>query len=218
MRMTCAFRVALAAAALSAAAMAGGCAVLSYTVANLAPKPRVKALYELPEDQRALVFPDDVSGQLGYPPLRQLLADKVSAELMAHELADSTVSYDRLNTLAAQVGQRWHRMDETGMGVAEVTRAVGADLAVYLSIRQFQLKDNPADPAWKGKLTVLVKVVAADGQRLWPTDRTDGYELTVETPPTTGDSPTFGIALTNHLANLMAVEVVNLFRTHSAGE
>jgi hypothetical protein len=199
---------------LAAAAPLNGCAVFSYTVANLAPKPKASALYHLPKDQAALVFPDDVSGQLSYPLLKQMLAEKVSAELRGSKLVRSTVPYVKLHEFSAQVGQRWYRMDEGGMGVAEVTRSLGGDLAIYLSIRHFQLKDNPADPSWRGKLTLLVKVVSAEGKRLWPTDRTDGYEVTVDMPPSAGEGPSVGPALAQQLAELMAVKVADLFRSH----
>lgn len=205
--------------ALAVVPLAGGCAVISYTVANLAPRPRQAALYHLPDNQTVLVFPDDVSGQLSYPLLKQLLAEKVSIELRESELVKTTIPYVKLQEFSTQVGQRWYRMDGSGMGVAEVSRCLGADLAIYLSIRHFQLKDNPADPSWKGKLTVLVKVVSAtDGKRLWPTDRTDGYELIVDLPTAAAEGPAVGPALAQRLAELMAVDVADLFRSHAVGE
>jgi hypothetical protein len=198
--------------------LAGGCTLIGYTAANLAPKPRTSALYHLPKDQTVLVFPDDVSGQLSYPLLKQLLAEKIGSELHEAKGAKATVPYVKLYEFSTQVGQRWYRMDDTGMGVAEVTRALGADMAVYVSIRHFQLKDNPGDPAWKGKLNVFVKVVSAQGKRLWPTDRTDGYELSLEMPASAGEGPAIGPALAQQLAEKMAVNVVDLFRSHVAEE
>jgi hypothetical protein len=203
---------------LGALAMASGCQLIGYTAANLAPPPKQAALYHLPKDQTVLVFPDDVSGQLSYPLLKQLLAEKISLELRADKMAKATIPYVKLHEFSAQVGQRWYRMDDGGMGVAEVTRSLGADLAIYVSIRHFQLKDNPADPAWKGKLKVLVKVVSAEGKRLWPLDRTDGYEVNLELPPATGEGTALAPALAEHLAGQMAVDVVDLFRKHTVGE
>lgn len=200
---------------MASASTLSGCGLFSYLVANLALLPKEAALYHLPKDKNILVFPDDVSGQLSYPPLKKLLAQNVAAAMMREKLAASVVPYQKVDELSSQVGQRWYRMDDSGMGVAEVTRTVGADLAVYLSIRHFQLKDNPSDPSWRGKITVLVKVVDRDGKRLWPTDRTDGYEVSVDTSPGVEEGATVGQVLTQQLAGMMAEKVTSLFYKHT---
>lgn len=196
------------------ACLSGGCPFVSFFAASFAPRAKTDAQFELPRDKHVLVFPDDLAYRLQYPPLKRILAEKLNKHLLQHHLAAGTVEYEKLAQLKHRVGDRWTDVRPGGMGVAQVTRELQADLAIYVDIREFRLKDRSGDPVWKARFTVLVKVVGADGRRLWPTDRKDGRELSVETPLLTDDSEGFGITLTDDVADRMADKIAKLFYRH----
>lgn len=194
--------------------LVGGCAFISFAVASFVPKPKIAAEYELPKGRRVLVFSDDLAYDLRYPPLKRILAEKISHLLEEHHLAAETVPYQQVEYLKNRVGDRWYDVQRGGMSVGDVAAELGADLAIYVNVSKFTLKDRPASPLWQGELTTLVKVVDSTGRRLWPTDQADGRQVRVTTPTTADQSEMYGIALTDELTDLTAHKVVNLFRSH----
>jgi len=192
----------------------GGCAVVSFMVASFVPEPKTPAAYELEPNQCVLIFPDDMAQPLSYPPLKRMLADGLNARLSELDLVDRTVEYEKLRELTRRTPTDRPAGGDQILGVAEVAETLGADTAVYLDIREYRLKDNLSDPVWKGHLKVLVKVVAADGERLWPTDQLAGHEVVVTTPLHTSESRHHNVKLTGILADLMVDKVARLFHAH----
>ena len=200
--------------ALALPAALGGCAAVSFLVASFVPGPRTPAAYELEPNQCVLVFPDDVAHPLNYPPLKRMLAEGLNDRLTELGLADRTVEYEQLRQLAHRSPAAWRAGGGEALGVAQVAEALGADVAVYLDIREFRLKDNPSDPVWKGNLKVLVKVVDASGERLWPTDQLGGHEVLVATALHTSDARHHAVKLTGILSDRMVDKVARLFYAH----
>jgi hypothetical protein len=195
-----------------------GCGIPTFLVSVFTPEPKENAAFTLPAGKTVLVFPDDLVNPLGYPPLKRMLAEKLNEQIAKHQLAERTIEYARLEDLKERSGERWRDVREKGMGVAEVTSALGADLAIHLDVREFRLKEHPSNNIWKGRLTALVKVVDSKGNRLWPADAMEGQQVSVETPPITEGDETYGLTLTNLLADQMADRVAKLFYSHPAGK
>ncbi|NQU75021.1 MAG: hypothetical protein HQ546_01755 [Planctomycetes bacterium] len=188
--------------------LTAGCAVVSFLVASFAPQPKIQAQFVLPKGRCVLVMTDDLVYPLAYPPLKRLLADKIGEQLLGSNLAGGTIDYQKLRDLQDRT------IDFDTMPIDQVARRLGADYVLYVDIRQFQLRSSEIGSLWKGRLEAFVKVVDSAGGRLWPTDRTEGYEVTVETPVFPDDSEAFGLTLTEMLADLTANRVANLFRQH----
>lgn len=190
----------------------GGCAALAWTVTAFAPKPKQEALYTLPNQGRTIVFPDDPVYKLSYPPLKRLLADSLNAEMEAHDVGGELVPYTQLTDLEATEPRF------AAMPLDRICAKVGADRAVFLDIREFRLRDNPADPLWQGRLRVMVRVVSVDGTRLWPTDVREGHEVIAERPREVHDSDSYGLQLTRSMVDEMADKVAKLFYDHRLTE
>ncbi len=187
---------------------ASGCAIFSFLVATMVPKPKTPALFTLPAEQTVLVFPDDVVRQLAHAPAKRVLAERLSAELLGRKLVTNAVSYDQLLTLLTGQTQ------PAPVPIDTVTERLGADMSVYIDIRDFRLKESPADLVWKARMTAMVRVVAASGHELWPNDGTAGFEVTTEMPMMTNESDTFGDRLADELVAATADKIAKLFYEH----
>ena len=172
--------IALLAAAVSTEL--AGCAAAAWTAAQFAPPTKVSALYRLPKDCKALVFVDDYLSEVGYEPIKGLLAEGVNERLAKEQLVASTVTYRNLADLAAARGTF------NDLAVSQVGAELGAEVVLYVHIDTFSTKDLPESPLWHGQFRVTVRVVDVKTGRLWPTDRPDGYAVEpVEMP--SSDNP-----------------------------
>lgn len=201
----------LSGAALLAVACIAGCELISYPVAALGPTPKTPAVYELPENATVLVFPDDLTSPVSYPPLKRMVAQQTSELLTANEAAAETVSYRSLQDLQA----RQPEFNTRPTPIDEVGQAMGADVVIFINFTEFSLKDDPYNPLWHGRLVALVRVVDTDtGQTLWPELQAQGQEIIVETDPEEQSASDYGSELSERLAEMLARKVAELFYEH----
>ncbi|MDY6913304.1 MAG: hypothetical protein SVT52_02445 [Planctomycetota bacterium] len=186
----------------------GGCAVVSWFVAQFAPPQKVKALYKPPKGKTLLVFVDDLGQEVTYAPIKGKLTEKLNKLLVAKGVAGQTVDYDRLVDLSIAAS------DFNRLAVCEVGQKLGADIVLYVWIDKFSLKDTEASPLWRGQFGTTVRLVDTEAGRLWPQDRL-GYPVKpVETPRIDNASPTYGTELVDILAERMADRITKLFHDH----
>jgi len=186
----------------------GGCHIFSWVVAAFVPKPKIAAEYKLPPHQRLLVFPDSTTCPLERPQAQDILANQLNDQLQQHDVSDKTIAYDRLHHLRHPLGLY------RPVSVAEAARKLGADLVLYVSIREFRVKDGPGDISWKGVCRVRVRVTDAAGKQLWPDDGMDGREIVVETGTSVQEDASYGDRLTEELATKTAERIAQLFYSH----
>jgi len=187
-----------------------GCAMFEWAVAAMAPPEEAKATFDLPKDKRILVFPDDQSAPLPYPPFKRMLANKINAELMDHKLASETIPYDRIVDLQAG------NSDFDRLPVDETGSKLGADLVIFMQMGEFRLKDNADDPLWHGRATAFIRVVDVHtGQRLWPALPQEGFALSVETDASDNSDASYGAQLTEQMATSMGDQIAKLFYKHT---
>jgi len=207
--------LAIALVALSAL-VTGGCQMISWTVATFVPAPKTPAQYTLDPDARVMVFPDNQHCRLEIPTIRDLLAEQVNRNLAAQNLVAETVPYHWLRLYQERMDLEHLRTHGRPTPLDAIAAKAAADMVIYIDIRSFRLRTAPGEPLWQGRMMAMVSVVAADGQRLWPADRVDGYPLSVELPPVSDDSSTYALTLTERLAEALAQQVVQLFCEHAA--
>jgi hypothetical protein len=170
----------------------------------------VKPVYKLPAGKKVLVFTDDVLNPVAYQPIKAELAQGVNERLTQKKLAASVVPYDAFLTWASKT-ENLERLS-----VAEVGRALGADLVLYVHVDRLQLKEDERSTLWRGELATTVRVVDVREGRLWPQDRPEGYPVPqVETPTVDDPSPQYGEEVARRLADEMSEAVVNLFCEHT---
>ncbi len=184
-----------------------GCATIRWALMAFAPPEKVQPQYTLEPGQTVLVFPDDWHEPLSYPPLKRMLAEQLNFRLTRQDLAAATVPYTELLDLQSREN------DFATTAIATVGSRLGANLVVYIDVRQFHLKENLDGPLWQGRMSAYVKVLdVARSKRVWPEDGTpEGYLVEVELPLTESDDKAYGQRLAAELAATMADRIAKLF-------
>jgi len=187
----------------------GSCMLFAWMAAQFAPPKKVAAQFEPPKGKALLVFVDDILNPVSYEPVKIELTRRLNENLVAHDVAGKTISYDRLADLVASTP------DFNLLAVSEVGQKLGADLVLYVRIDSFGLKDKAADQLWRGELAVTVRLVDVTQGRLWPKNRPAGYSMpAVETPTAVQSSETQEQEITDALAAQMADQIAKLFYKH----
>jgi hypothetical protein len=187
---------------------AGGCAAVAWTAAQFAQPKQVDALYKIPQGKKILVFADDIMAEVSYQPVKAMLAEETSFQLVAHKLAAETVPYERLIALTREKG-----FDKLSVG--EVGAKLGADVVLYVHIDKFSLKDTPDTPLWRGQLHATIRVVDVKAGRLWPQDKPEGFPVPpVDLPTVEDSSQVYATQLAKELATKMADRIAKCFYDH----
>ncbi|MFP4106506.1 MAG: hypothetical protein ACLFVU_10505 [Phycisphaerae bacterium] len=203
-------RPAVAALMLTTSFLLSGCAtLLGYTVARLAPPPKVPAAYDPPKDKQLLVMVDDPYQRATSELLKRQLSEEISRRLVSEDVVASTVPYDRLMDVMLS------HPEFQQLSVSEIGRKCGADMVLVVEITDFSVRDRRYTPLWKGTLETEVRLVDVEEGRLWPVDTLRGHRVEpIETPETQEDSPSYGSKLTKELAAQMADRISKLFYEH----
>jgi len=191
-------------------AAAGGCQFFAWFVAQFSPPKKVEALYKLPKGKKVLVFVDDFRRPVRWEPIKELLTERVNAELTEQKLAATTVPYEKLEDLAHST------RDFNKLSIPRIGHSLGAELVVYVEIREFGLKENDQSPLWQGRMDANVKIVDPRKGTLWPEDRPDGYPLSYAEPrPSENLSETYGRVVAKNVAAKMGRKIARLFYDHT---
>jgi len=191
-------------------AAVGGCNILGYMVNVMMPPKSVPAAYRLAPGGKVLVLVDDLGKPVRYEQIKRLLTEKVNRLLLDNKAADQVVSYQDVFRLTAS------RKDFNRLGIANITRELGANQTIYIYLDEFSLKDDPGISLWHGKLGVSVRVVDIEGNTKWPVDRPSGHKPeAAETPQVDDPSPTYGAKIAAELAEEMSLKIAKLFYKHS---
>ncbi|MGN6367995.1 MAG: hypothetical protein ACTHN5_07020 [Phycisphaerae bacterium] len=189
--------------ALAAVLFLSGCQALYF----LQGKGTQPALYELPKDQRVLVFIDS-------PPAVQLpanyaatLGDQISNHLFKNNAATKLVTQDRLSAM---------RSDPTfaTLGVADVAKATSADVVLYVNLISFNTALVSGGAVSQGNAQALVKVIDKNGQRLWPLNQPAGYPVEAHVDENLSDNRDQP-ATEKEISNLLTTRIGRLFHKYS---
>ena len=196
---------------LAAAMAAGGCQVIPWVTAAMAPPEKIEAKYGLPENTTLLVLVRDTALQDDGETvaIRQQLTAQLSDQLRQHDVVQHIVSYDQLLTLMIS------DPDFDTYSADEVGRKLGANQVLLVKLTEFGLKDSELDPFWHGRLKTNIQVLDTSGQVLWPDDRPFGYPTEPAEHKTESEiSPAYGEKMTEYLAMMMADHIAKLFYDH----
>jgi hypothetical protein len=192
-------------------ASGAGCttAGIGWLVNVFAPPRKVDAVFKPPAGKTMLVFVDDMQNPVTYEPIKGQLTEDLNASLVKNKVAARTVPYRNLLELAATT------RDFNRTSVGAVGQKLGADLVLYVIVKDFSLKDDDANPLWQGRLATTVRIVDVVEGRLWPDDRPEGYPVRpVETPPEANSSAAYGEVLAKVLAAQTAQRISSLLYDH----
>jgi hypothetical protein len=192
---------------------AGGCALVSWATAVTSPPNSIPPKYQIPKGAKVLVLVDDPQRLAVGTAVRQEITRKTNEHLLEHEVAADVVA-QKIIMQTASVTPGWSQMR-----AVEIGRMFEADYVIQVDIQEFQLKEDPVGPIWKGRLAATVRVYSCQEGRVWPMDRPDGFPVTPATTKTNEDfSPDYGERLSVHLARVTADRIAKLFYAHPGRE
>jgi hypothetical protein len=184
----------------------GGCALVGYFVSVMMPPKHVAPKYELEPKGKVLVLVDDLGKPVRYEHIKRLLTENTNRLLLENKAAEKVVSYEDIFRLTAI------RKDFNRLGISNIARELGATQVIYVYINEFSLKDNPTISTWRGRLSVMVRVVDVDGETKWPLDRPTGHKIEADDyPPENNTTPTHGQKIASNLADDVALKIARLF-------
>ena len=177
-------------------------------VSGLVPSPTVKAEFKLTEGPVAVLV-DDYQEIAYWSEVRSMLADQLVQELGEHGAARSLISNAKVNRLRqadAQFDQRSCR--QTG-------RRLGAEQIIWMQVREFHARVQPADMTGAAQMSVVVKVFDVHQEdrtqaRLWPRTRTGAVVIADLSAGEVTDAKTRG-AIARKLAEKLAEQIAKKF-------
>ncbi len=189
--------------ALLCISVAGGCQAM----ALLSGGGSVSAQHKLPKEKRILVFVDPRPTVRAPVNFSTALADAIGQHLYKYGLADHIVSQDRLTALRRDSARFPH------MGIADVAHATDADVVVYVDLITYDVSAISDNSIAQGNAHVLVKVLNANGERVYPKNSPSGTEIAAEIEPAFTSERDMAAVVTD-LTNLLALRVGRLFQSY----
>ncbi|MBX3391407.1 MAG: hypothetical protein KF787_02050 [Phycisphaeraceae bacterium] len=168
----------VAAAAISLGATAG-CNIAAGAFYILhGPDEKIPAKYKLPPERPTVVFVDDRNNRLPSRDMREMIASAAGEALSSSNSVRDLI--DPRSILAAATKDRFGEP----MTIAELGRAVQADIVIYVTIDAFALSADGQSVSPTSSMRVKV-IDTATETRLWP-EEVEGYSLGVQAPPRQG--------------------------------
>lgn len=201
-------RTLLAVTLLGATLTAAGCNIAAAAVFVLHGPEKTEALFTLPKDKSAVIALDDRGSVMPQRSLRDMIGKTAEEEILKQQLVKEMVA----SRLASAVMSR----ERTGepMGIAEIGKAVNADIVIYVVMDSFTLSEDGQTlaPAATGRVKIIE---SKTGNRLGPpeSDPAGYYPLTVRLPTQTGTAPSTSneLSMMQDLARVTGVYLSRMF-------
>lgn len=185
----------------------GGCE-LAYLIAGNGSHA---ALYKLPKKNRILVLVDTSAGsQISIHAMATLMT-LVNQTLYQHQCANRFVPAYRIVALQRRNPEKYQ-----AMGIADIAHAVNANDVIYVYIKRFDVTIESAGQLTKGNADALVKVVQANGTRLWPKDGSPGLSVTARIPTGTAVSQSPQM-VQSEMVTILARRISRIFYRYAVG-
>jgi len=204
----------LAVAVILLALSAGGCNIIGW-VGHAVPD-KVPAVYKLPK-RPTLILVDDPQRQLRDPALASVVLSRVAFDLTENKVVKKVVPVVEVNKVAAKEGANFELMS-----AGSLAKQLDADQVIQVQVERVELEPSPG--LVQPTALVYVKVVDADGKRLFPAGDAGGaapsprgYPLTVKLPQAAPNvqAQQHAPALLRALASRTGTRVAQLFYQHS---
>ena len=191
------------------------CNIVAGVAYVVTPEPEQIALFVLPQKE-TVVFVDDRRNNMHPSRLKSVIADKVTSELLGHELL--------VEMIAPRDAMRYaDTQDRNGniITIGAIGKAVGASIVIYVEVSTFILTVDGHNPAPLAGCSVRVIDVESRTQLFPPPDSTDStYKVRAalhRVDPHQIDGVRASRKLANELAVKMGDAVAKLFYTHTTG-
>ncbi len=175
-------------ALLIGAAAIGACNIIGPALAVASGPPKIKQVFDLPEDRVTVVLVEDTAS----PPiirdsrLIRRIAESATQELTRRGAVRTAVDPGPIQMMSVQPAER-------DTPIADLARRVGADQIVYAQIVRFTLSPDGQTFTPSAELRVRVLDASAEneetiGERIWPADA-EGHPLLAGGESIAGFSP-----------------------------
>lgn len=200
--------IAAALLGLTVAATIGGCNLAAGAYFVLKGPDKTPAVFTLPKECTAVIALDDRGSVVPQRSLRDMIGKTAEEEILKQKLVKEMV--------AARLASAVMARERTGepMGIAEIGKAVSADIVIYVVIDSFTLSEDgqTLSPVATGRVKI---VESKTGTRLGPpeADPAGFFPLSVNLPPQGAVSPTTAneLALLQELARVTGVYLSRMF-------
>jgi len=200
-------RAAIAASAAAPLALAG-CNIVGTAAYIVEGPPKVPAQTSLDRDRPTVIFIDDRASNVPRRSLR-VIAGQSAEETM---IAERVVRQE--NMIAAQSSLRAASTEDPDdpMSIADLGRAVGAEVVVYVTVDQWTLSRDGV--SYSPLIATRVKIVDAENrERIWPQGG-NGFSLRIEPTARSGELPRTAAERAeaeNDLARRLGAAIAKLF-------
>lgn len=195
--------------ALAAATLASGCNIVGPAFLLVHGPEKVPAAHTLDPKRPTVVVIDDRANFVPRRALRMTMSSETERHLLGERALEDMISGQ--SALAAAGAEK----DGRPLSIAEIGRAVGAEVVVYVAVDEFTL--SPDGQSFVPTARLRVKVIdAANDRRIWPEDRA-GQAIVARVPPKQGTAPT-GLTeqarAEDELARSAGLSIARLFVKH----
>ncbi len=192
-----------------------GCNVVAGVAYVVSPDPEQEAIFVLPQ-KKTVVFVDDRRNIMHPSRLKNVLADRTTADLLGHEvLANMIAPQDAMRFAASQ--------DRSGsiLTIGAIGKAVDASIVIYIEMTAFTLTVDGHNPAPIAGCSVRVVDVENRKQLFPPIDGTNAAYPVRAALHKVGSHQIKTVSASRHLASGLAQEmgdaVAKLFYKHTTG-
>ncbi len=187
-----------------------GCNIVAPVAYAVQGPGNVNREYELDPSLATVIFVDDPSNKIATRRIRLAIGERAQETLLRRKLVNNGKLIDARSALLATTRDR----DDRPLSIAEIGRAVDADVVIYAVVTDFQTDAiGEATAPYAG---MRVKIVdSATSTRLWPADEA-GFPLRVALPATGRINPssrTEALAIQREVADRAGLALAQLFYT-----
>ena len=144
------------------------------------------------------------------PDFTSALGTKIENHLFKYNAAANLVAEDRLTALEARNPEEFAKM-----GVADVARAVDADVVIYVDVVTMNVAATTDANSLSGATSqCFIKVIDANGNRMWPSSETSGELITGSIEPALSENRSEA-QLMDELQDQLTIRIGRLFHPYS---
>jgi hypothetical protein len=159
-----------------------GCNIVGPAFVLVHGPEKIPAVYTLDPERPTVILVDDRSNRVPRRSLRLTLAQEAEKSLLKEKALKDMIGAQAALTAAGA------DKDGRPLSIAEIGRAVGAQVVIYATVDQFTL--SPDGNSFLPTAQLRVKIIdAVNDKRIWPDDR-GGYICTARLPIKGDTAPT----------------------------
>ena len=203
-------RLALVTLTLGAMLACAGCNIVGPAFVLIHGPPKIAAQYKLDPEKKTVVFVDDRANIIPRRSTRLRIAAAAEQGLVENGVVKEVIRSQAIITAASLDSHANPR------SIAQLGRDVGADVVIYATADFFGL--SPDGATYQPTSQLRVKVIdATTGDRLWPEDQPQGFQLFVQMQVRADEMPTTTSGMQEReakLAEWTGARLAELFYEH----